>query len=141
MEFFGEAGEDGSDFLFDLELDGVDVVFDGVEVLLLLLLPLQQSLHTLHAHHLPVDQAYCTFLSLETAAEFLDAFSEFQDRKFVAIVFLSVAVAVAALLAEQRPTLAPSLGAKVDEKGLGVLGAAQGQTAGQGIFKHLYNAG
>ena len=58
VDFLLELGNDIHDFLLDLELYGVYVVLDGVEVLLLLLLPLQQPLDTFHPTHLTVNRAY-----------------------------------------------------------------------------------
>lgn len=65
--------DDVVELLFDLKLDSIDVFFYSCEVLLLLLLPLQQPLHPLHADHLSVYHPHRLFVSRQLSADLLYA--------------------------------------------------------------------
>lgn len=137
LQFLLESENDVADFFLNLEFYGVDVVLDGVEVLLFLLLPFEQTLDSLYCQHLSVYFCCCFFLPLQFAAEIFDAFGQLEDAELVAVVALFISVAGFAVLAEEGPALAAGFDADGGEGGFFMLGAGEGQAAGEGIFKHL----
>lgn len=116
------------DFFFDLKLDRINMVFDGIEVLLLLFLPFQQSLYSLKTYHFPIDGTRSSFLFINSNTKLLNAFGKVENTKLMAIMPFFVAIAVPTLLAEKRPTVTSRINADMSDVIFVVFGAAKGQS-------------
>lgn len=97
-------------------------------MLLLLLLPLEQPLHPLQPYHLAVNDPCRHLLPLDPSTDLVDAFGEVNYVELVAVVVLLIAIAVLALVAEERPAVTARVDADVGQGLLGVLGTTEGQT-------------
>lgn len=75
-------------------------------MLLLLLLPFQQTLHTLHHYYLPINIAYYLLVFLHLHAKLINTTTKLLHVHLVPIMLLFITISASALLAEEAPAVA-----------------------------------
>lgn len=136
MKFFPEATNDVLHFFIDLELERVDVFFDGVEVELLFLLPLQQSLVGLVRNHFLVNLLHRFLAALYFCAQLLYSSPDLNDCDLMPVVLLFVLVCGEALLAKEGRGFATNIGADAGDGPFGMVEAWKSEAGEEGILKH-----
>ena len=72
IESLLEIGHYVGDFLLDLKLDSINMVFNWIEVLFFLFLPFEESLYTFQTQNFLINSTCCFFLPVDPCTQFFD---------------------------------------------------------------------
>ena len=127
-------------FFLYLELYGIYMVLNRIEVLLFLLLPFQQTLNSFYVQHLTMDLLRCPLLPLQFTTNVLYTIRYIHYIQLMTIMLLLIPITVSTLLAKQRPTITFSLSTYIDQRWFFVLRTYQRYPVYRCIFKHFLNS-